>query len=133
MKRTVRLKSRNKAYTVELDGTEKALGTTASVAGGVWVSLNGRNAFFEKDSAALHAHAGAADPDVRSPMTGKVIAVRVKPGDAVKEGDVLVILEAMKMEYRLAAPMAGQVESVTCKENEQVDLGQPLVRLGVAP
>ncbi len=100
----------------------------------VWVSFEGRTACFEIDRrAALAGAATSVDPEVRAPMTGRVLSVRVKPGDAVKSGDILAVLEAMKMEYRLAAPSAGKVASVNCKDGEQVDLGRVLVVLDPAP
>ena len=62
-------------------------------------------------------------------MTGKIVNVAVTPGAGVAENDLLVILEAMKMEYRLAAPRAGKVEAILCREGDLVDLGATLVRL----
>jgi 3-methylcrotonyl-CoA carboxylase alpha subunit len=94
---------------------------------GVWVGWPGGSAFFEKESRVaegMHKHR-----DVRAPMTGKVVKVLVQTGNTVAEGDVLVILEAMKMEYRLSAPHAGTVEEVNCQEGELVDLGRVLIKL----
>jgi 3-methylcrotonyl-CoA carboxylase alpha subunit len=62
-------------------------------------------------------------------MTGRVVQVLVKAGDAVEMGASLVVLEAMKMEYRLTAPRAGEVERVSCREGELVDLHAILVTL----
>jgi 3-methylcrotonyl-CoA carboxylase alpha subunit len=70
-----------------------------------------------------------ADRDLRAPMTGKVVKVTAAPGAAVRAGEVLIILEAMKMEYRLVAPRDGTVESVGCKEGDRVDLGHVVVTL----
>jgi biotin carboxyl carrier protein len=99
----------------------------ARTADGVWIGWPGRAAFFgpERKSAA----GGVQHDEIRAPMTGKIVKVRVKVGDAVKAGDVLVVMEAMKMEYRLTAPHDGKVESVGCKEGELVDLGRTLVTL----
>ena len=66
----------------------------------------------------------AADGDVRSPMPGSVIAVRAAAGDSVQKGDVLVVVEAMKMEHALRAPRAGTVERVAVRSGEQVVVGQ---------
>ncbi|MCL4146070.1 UNVERIFIED_CONTAM: hypothetical protein GTU68_001632 [Idotea baltica] len=57
---------------------------------------------------------------IKAPMPGKVIAVNVKTGDAVKAGDVMVVMEAMKMEHALGAPRDGVVESVTVQIGDQV-------------
>ena len=62
-------------------------------------------------------------------MTGKVVQVRVQPGQRVQADDVLVVLEAMKMEYRLTAPHDGAVATVACEPGQLVDLGATLVTL----
>jgi 3-methylcrotonyl-CoA carboxylase alpha subunit len=62
-------------------------------------------------------------------MTGKVVKVVAAPGASVKANEVIVIMEAMKMEYRLAAPRDGVVESILCKEGELVDLGRTVAVL----
>lgn len=94
---------------------------------GVWIGWPGGSAYFEKESrvaAGKHQH-----EDVRAPMTGKVVKLLVEPGSPVAEGDVLIILEAMKMEYRLTAPHPGTVEDVHCQEGDLVDLGKVLIKL----
>ena len=94
---------------------------------GVWVGWPGGAAFFERENrqtASIHQH-----EEIRAPMTGKVVRVMIAPGDIVEQGAVLVILEAMKMEYRLTAPHAGTVEEVHCHEDDLVDLGATLVKL----
>ncbi|MCF6191768.1 MAG: hypothetical protein L3J76_01355 [Candidatus Hydrothermae bacterium] len=70
-----------------------------------------------------------ADPLIRSPMTGKVIRVQVRSGDRVRSGDVVITVEAMKMEYHLEAPFDAQVEAVEVQEGDLVDQDQVLVRL----
>jgi biotin carboxyl carrier protein len=134
MKRTVRLRCRGRVHTIEVDGDEPVSrrATVTPAAGGVWVSLDGHCEFFEIVRGTVPLPPRAADPDVRAPMTGRIVAVRVKPGDEVKSGDVLVTLEAMKMEYRLAAPLPGKVASVKCAEGDRVDIGALLVSLETA-
>ena len=75
--------------------------------------------------------AGAsADVDALSaPMPATVVRVEVKPGDAVAAGDLVVLLEAMKMELPLRAPRAGIVARVNCRAGELVQPGTPLVDL----
>nr|WP_159635624.1 biotin carboxylase N-terminal domain-containing protein [Arthrobacter sp. 8AJ] len=68
-----------------------------------------REARLERVLAAVQRQEGAADPEVRSPMPGTVVAVPVSDGDAVEAGEVLVSVEAMKMEHHLVAPLAGTV------------------------
>ncbi|MFN8150514.1 MAG: acetyl-CoA carboxylase biotin carboxyl carrier protein subunit [Solirubrobacterales bacterium] len=59
-------------------------------------------------------------------MPGKVIKLAVAEGDAVEVGDVLVVLEAMKMEHELTAPSAGTVAELRVAEGDQVESGAPL-------
>jgi acetyl-CoA/propionyl-CoA carboxylase, biotin carboxylase, biotin carboxyl carrier protein len=95
---------------------------------GVWVGYPGGARFFANESS---VRGGAADAGnaVLAPMTAKVVQVRVSAGAEVAEGALLVVLEAMKMEYRLVAPRAGSIAEVGCHEGELVDLGAVLVRL----
>ncbi len=67
--------------------------------------------------------------DLDSPISGKIVNLKVKNGDKVKKGDVLVIIEAMKMEYLIRAPYKGIVKKVNFKENDQVEIGQTTVEL----
>ena len=66
---------------------------------------------------------------VDSPMPGTILKVYVNPGDTVKEGDVLVILEAMKMENEIMAPRGGKVTQVAVSKGSTVDTGAVLLVL----
>lgn len=79
----------------------------------------------------VEAKRGAAGVDlgVRSPMTGRVVAVHVQEGDIVEKGQPLVVVEAMKMEHVLRAPRAGQVRKVACTAGQLVEGGAELVEL----
>ena len=81
------------------------------------------------DPYAPAAAAATADNHLTAPIPGRVVAVQVAPGDAVKRGDVLVLLEAMKTEIRIAAPRDGVVESLGCAAGDSVDAGAELVSL----
>ena len=63
-------------------------------------------------------------------MPGNILKVNVNVGDAVKEGQVLVVLEAMKMENEIMAPKAGTVTQVLVSKGSTVDTGAPLVVIG---
>lgn len=70
---------------------------------------------------------GANAGNLQAPMAGKIIQILVQPGDAVKAGDVLLILEAMKMEQQILAPQDGVVDRILCRENDQVSAGAELI------
>ena len=67
--------------------------------------------------------------DLNSPISGKVVNVKVKKGDLVKKGDVLMVIEAMKMEYLIRAPFDGKVENVNFKEKDLIEIGEITVDL----
>lgn len=67
--------------------------------------------------------------DIKAPMPGLILDVQVKEGDEVKEGDYLLVLEAMKMENTLMAPRDGVVKSVSVEKGQTVDKGQLLIEM----
>ena len=69
----------------------------------------------------------AAGESVTAPMPGTILKVNVQNGQAVKEGDVLVVLEAMKMENEIMAPKAGTVAQVVTSKGASVNTGDVLV------
>ena len=73
------------------------------------------------------AAAPAGGEQIAAPMPGTILAVNVTKGAAVKKGDVLMVLEAMKMENEIMAPKAGTVSQVLATKGATVDTGAPLV------
>ena len=66
---------------------------------------------------------------INAPMPGKILGIKVAAGQAVKKGDVLLVLEAMKMENEIVAPQDGTVASVNTSVGEQVEAGAVLATL----
>ena len=71
----------------------------------------------------------AAGEPVNSPMPGTILRVEVAQGAAVKEGQLLVVLEAMKMENEILAPKDGTVAQVVVQKGSHVETGSPLIIL----
>ncbi|MEM7328044.1 MAG: biotin carboxylase N-terminal domain-containing protein [Pseudomonadota bacterium] len=93
------------------------------------VTTGGDSVLVEVPDFEAEAEALAGGNAVKAPMPGKVIAVNVKPGDAVEKGQVVAVMEAMKMEHSLAAPRDGMVEAVGVAVGAQVPDGEILVAL----
>lgn len=79
--------------------------------------------------AAPKAAAPAGAQTVTAPMPGTILSVNVQPGQAVKKGDVLVMLEAMKMENEIMAPIDGTVATVNASKGQSVQSGDVLLTL----
>lgn len=133
-----------RVYEVEVLRAEK---------GEIDLRIGGRplRAFVAESGACRHVKAGDADPvalvraetrreaaphrppgggeSLTANMHGQVVAVLVREGDRVERGQTLVILEAMKMELRIAAPHAGRIKLVACKAGDVVERGRALVEI----
>lgn len=75
------------------------------------------------------AAAPAGATTVEAPMPGKILNIKVSEGQAVKFGEVVVIMEAMKMETEIVAPADGTVSKILVKAGDSVDTGAALVAL----
>ncbi len=67
--------------------------------------------------------------EIKAPMGGKILDVKVKVGDTVNEGDEVVILEAMKMELPVVSEVSGTVKEVKCSQGDAVEADAVLVVL----
>jgi len=76
------------------------------------------------------ANRQAVEGGITAPMTGKIVSVKVKKGDDVKAGQVLCVIEAMKMENEIIAPKAGAVKEVYVSDGSSVSEGEPLLMVG---
>jgi len=74
--------------------------------------------------------AAVAGEEVVAPMPGKVLQLKVSEGDSVKEGDTLLILEAMKMENEIIANASGSIKKIIAAVNNMVDTGDVLMVIG---
>ena len=70
---------------------------------------------------------------VLAPMHGRVVRIEVQAGQAVAAGQTLLVMEAMKMEHRLVAPCAGQVQSLQARVGEQVAARRVLAQIAPEP
>lgn len=73
--------------------------------------------------------AGSAAGTIRSPMPGTILRVVIAPGDIVKKGDTLIILEAMKMENEILAPEDGNIKEVNVTQGASVNAGDLLLTM----
>jgi 3-methylcrotonyl-CoA carboxylase alpha subunit len=96
-----------------------------------WVFIDGRTYVIDSDAGDGSARAHSTDDQMAlsAPMPATVVAITVAPGQDVVAGDLLVMLEAMKMELPIRAPRAGRVKALACREGELVQPGVPLVEL----
>ncbi|MDR3416807.1 MAG: acetyl-CoA carboxylase biotin carboxylase subunit [Nevskia sp.] len=98
----------------------------------LWLDAEGLiETYADRTYAPAEAAMAGSDGRITAHSDGKIVAVHVKPGDTVEKGQTLVVLEAMKMEFQLAAPMAAVVEAVSVEPGIQVKGRQLLVQLQV--
>lgn len=94
-----------------------------------WLSLNGCTYLLEKPSSrrSSRAEEGQKGASLRAPMPAQVQTVNIIEGEQIEMGQTLLLLEAMKMEIRLAAPQRGRIAKVHVQEGQSVDRDQILV------
>ena len=119
--------SSNGEYTVTLNGKKYAVKLDGSKA-----TVNGKT-YDTSVVAGIEAKASASSGDgqeVKAALPGNVLRLEVSVGDEVSEGDVLLVVEAMKMETEIKSPFTGTVQSIEVSQGDKVVNGQTLVVIG---
>jgi oxaloacetate decarboxylase alpha subunit len=116
-------------YTVEVNGKKYVVavnegGEISQIQSGDGASAGGES------SAPASGSAPTDGEPVPAPLGGNIFKVLVSPGDAVEEGDVMIILEAMKMETEVRAPKAGTIGEVFIKVGDAVSVGDEMLTIG---
>ena len=120
-------KNSNGEYTVKLNGKSYSVkldGAKASVNGKTY-DVEVKSGIEEKPSSS-----NAQGTEVKAQLPGNILRIEVSQGDMVSEGDVLLVVEAMKMETEIKSPSSGKVLSVEVNQGDTVKNGQTLVVLG---
>ncbi|ADB48670.1 acetyl/propionyl/methylcrotonyl-CoA carboxylase subunit alpha [Conexibacter woesei] len=115
------------AVEVELDGVARRYAiATGDGDGRLWIGRAGQQLELAPARAG-GADLSAAGDSLAAPMPGTILLVHVSDGDAVREGDVLVVMESMKMELSVTAPHDGTVDGLTVKAGDRVALREVLL------
>ena len=131
-KHEVRIKIGEKWHTVEVDNLEYSP---------ITVKVDGESFEFEIPDLPLKSNQEPAEPEssvdmpentsndsvINSPIAGKILAIKIKPGSSVKSGDELCIIEAMKMEQSIRAHGEAKVKKIFVKPMDQVNTNDPLI------
>ncbi len=131
MSRKYIVKVNNKAYEVEVEeiGKKPVAAPPPAPTGPKTISVTLPAAPAAPAGAPMAQPVGAGQKAIPAPMTGTIIKIMCQVGQEVKEGDVLLKLEAMKMETTLSSPLAGTIAEIRVKERQNVTAGEALVVL----
>ena len=104
---------------------------------GVWnVTIEGKSFNIEIEGSSVGDTSGSKrkksargkkSGTISSTIPGKIVSISVKEGEIVSEGDVVMILEAMKMQNEIQAPLSGTVTALNCKPGDSVEANSPLI------
>ncbi len=115
MKKVYKIKVNGKAFEVELQEVSSVEGTVESST--------------PKEVVSKAPSGNGQGEDIVAPMPGTIVDVKVSDGDTVEKGQIVAILEAMKMETEILAPNSGKVTSVQVTKGAQVNLGDTIVSI----
>jgi len=113
------------------DGTRQRVAYAAGPPHARWIFLDGRVYVIDTTGSSDDKGRRAQNDEtaLASPMPATVASIHVREGQSVARGDLLVMLEAMKMELPIRAPRDGRVKAIACTHGELVQPGIPLVEL----
>ncbi len=113
------------------DGTRSRIAYAAGPADARWVFIDGRVYVVDAAPRGMPRRTKRSDDHgaLAAPMPATVVTVNVEPGQRVAKGDVLIMLEAMKMELPIKAPRDATVKAIACRQGELVQPGIPLLVL----
>jgi biotin carboxyl carrier protein len=111
------------------DGSRQRVAYAAQIGGATWVFLDGEVAVIGPSAGRVRTAAADEQSSLAAPMPATVVAIAVHPGQKVSAGDVLIRLEAMKMEFPVRSPRDATVVAIKCREGELVQPGVPLLEL----
>ena len=118
-----------KNYRITVNGTSYDVSVEELSGGAAPVAAPVAAAPAAAPAAPAPAAGGAGSVKVSSPMPGKILAVKANVGDSVKKGQVIVVLEAMKMENDIVAPQDGTVASINVTAGQSVESGAVLATM----
>lgn len=117
-------------YEVEVDESKEAIVTNVAPAAAPAAAAPAAAPAPTQAAPAPAAQVTGSGTAVKAPMPGTILSVQVQNGQAVKEGDVLFILEAMKMENEIVAPVSGTVTQVVAAKGNSVATDEALAFIG---
>ena len=118
---TARVELNGKSYTVQVEKEEAIVSPKIAAV----KSTSSAADFVDAPTQPISGNAGS----IKSPLPGSVAKIKVQEGQAVKAGDVLMTIEAMKMENEIMAPAAGTVKKIYVAEGKAVQQGEALIDL----
>ena len=117
-----------KTYTITVNGTAYDV-TVEETAGGAAPAPAAKAAPAAPAAPAKTAGGAAGSVEINAPMPGKILDVKAQPGASVSRGDVVLILEAMKMENEVVAPQDGTIASINVNVGDMVEPGAVLATM----
>lgn len=118
-----------KNYKITVNGTEYDVVVEETTGGQASPAPAAKAAPVKKAPAKKASQGAQGGIKVSAPMPGKIVSVKVSAGNAVKKGDVIMILEAMKMENEISAPQDGTIASIDVNEGASVETGNVLATM----